>query len=159
MSLVNNEELKNLTNTTNGSINKQVVDFAKNILFSQLKSYISDEKQYKIINDKMSNMKIELLSSPDFKDKFYESNGKGFLPAAFVYGGIIYFRNDINFDINDFRAKWWPLLLNGNTLRIMQKKNVEILLNRLYRCDTIPAVNMKCICLQIKHNMRTGKAE
>lgn len=64
-----------------------------------------------------------------------------------------------NFDINDFRAKWWPLLLNGNTLRIMQKKNVEILLNRLYRCDTIPAVNMKCICLQIKHNMRTGKAE
>ena len=102
MSLVNNEELKNLTNTTNGSINKQVVDFAKNILFSQLKSYISDEKQYKIINDKMSNMKIELLSSPDFKDKFYESNGKGFLPAAFVYGGIIYFRNDINFDINDF---------------------------------------------------------
>jgi len=53
MSLVNNEELKNLTNTTNGSINKQVVDFAKNILFSQLKSYISDEKQYKIINDKI----------------------------------------------------------------------------------------------------------
>ena len=102
MSLVNNEELKNLTNTTNGSINKQVVDFAKNILFSQLKSYISDEKQYKIINDKISNMKIELLSSPNFKDKFYESNGKGFLPAAFVYGGIIYFRNDINFDINDF---------------------------------------------------------
>ena len=69
MSLVNNEELKNLTNTTNGSINKQVVDFAKNILFSQLKSYISDEKQYKIINDKISNMKIELLSSPNFKDK------------------------------------------------------------------------------------------
>lgn len=102
MSLVNNEELKNLTNTTNGSINKQVVDFAENILFSQLKSYISDEKQYKIINDKISNMKIELLSSPNFKDKFYESNGKGFLPAAFVYGGIIYFRNDINFDINDF---------------------------------------------------------
>ncbi len=102
MSLVNNEELKNLTNTTNGSINKQVVDFAKNILFSQLKSYISDEEQYKIINDKISNMKIELLSSPNFKDKFYESNGKGFLPAAFVYGGIIYFRNDINFDINDF---------------------------------------------------------
>ena len=91
MSLVNNEELKNLTNTTNGSINKQVVDFAKNILFSQLKSYISDEKQYKIINDKISNMKIELLSSPNFKDKFYESNGKGFLPAAFVYGGIILF--------------------------------------------------------------------
>jgi phosphomevalonate kinase len=102
MRLVNNEGLKKLTNTTNGSINKQVVDFAKNILFSQLKSYISDEKQYKIINDKISNMKIELLSSPDFKDKYYESNGKGFLPAAFVYGGIIYFRNDINFDINDF---------------------------------------------------------
>ena len=102
MSLVNNEELKNLTNTTNGSINKQVVDFAKNIFFSQLKSYISDEKQYKIINDKISNMKIELLSSPNFKDKFSQSKGKGFLPAAFVYGGIIYFRNDINFDINDF---------------------------------------------------------
>lgn len=102
MSLVNNEELKNLTNTTNGSINKQIVDFAKNILLSRLKSYILDEKQYEIINDKISNMKIELLSSSDFKDKFYESNGKGFLPAAFVYGGIIYFRNDINFDINDF---------------------------------------------------------
>ena len=39
MSLVNNEELKNLTNTTNGSINKQVVDFAKNIIFTIKKLY------------------------------------------------------------------------------------------------------------------------
>ena len=61
MSLVNNEELKNLTNTTNGSINKQVVDFAKNILFSQLKSYISDEKQYKIINDKINYVSFYLF--------------------------------------------------------------------------------------------------
>lgn len=83
MSLVNNEELKNLTNTTNGSINKQIVDFAKNILFSQLKSYISDEKQYKIINDKISNIKIELLSNSDFKDKFYESCWQRFFASSF----------------------------------------------------------------------------
>ena len=101
MSLVNNEELKKITTTTNGSINKQVIDFTKNILLSQLKPYILDETQAKIINEKIKNMKIEILSNDDFKDKFYKSNGKGFLPGAYVYQNTIYFRNDLNFDINE----------------------------------------------------------
>ena len=124
MSLINNEELKKITSITNSSINKQVVDFAKNILFSQLKSYISDEKQTKVVNEKIINMKIELLSSSDFKDKFYKSNGKGFLPAAFVYEDIIYFRNDINFDVNDFHNLIHEMLhiisYNGEKMGLLQ---------------------------------------
>ena len=81
------------------NINVIRVDLPKSINSFHIKIF---KKDTILINDKISNMKIELLSSPNFKDKFYESNGKGFLPAAFVYGGIIYFRNDINFDINDF---------------------------------------------------------
>ncbi len=124
MSLINDEELKKITSITNSSINKQVVDFAKNILFSQLKSYISDEKQTKVVNEKIINMKIELLSSSDFKDKFYKSNGKGFLPAAFVYEDIIYFRNDINFDVNDFHNLIHEMLhiisYNGEKMGLLQ---------------------------------------
>lgn len=124
MSLINDEELKKITSITNSSINKQVVDFAKNILFSQLKSYISDEKQTKVVNEKIINMKIELLSSSDFKDKFYKSNGKGFLPAAFVYEDIIYFRNDINFDVNDFHNLIHEMLhiisYNGEKIGLLQ---------------------------------------
>ena len=41
-SLINNEELKKITSITNRIINKQIIDSAKNILFLQLKSYISD---------------------------------------------------------------------------------------------------------------------
>lgn len=72
MSFINNEELKKITN---GSINIQVIDFAKNVLISQLKPYVFDEKQAKIIKEKIENMKIEILSNDDFKDKFYKSNG------------------------------------------------------------------------------------
>ena len=127
MSLINDEELKKITSITNSSINKQVVDFAKNILFSQLKSYISDEKQTKVVNEKIINMKIELLSSSDFKDKFYKSNGKGFLPAAFVYEDIIYFRNDINFDVNDFHNLIHEMLhvvsCSGEDMGFLQHNN------------------------------------
>ena len=49
MSFINNEELKKITN---GSINMHVIDFAKNILILQLKPYIFDETQAKIIKEK-----------------------------------------------------------------------------------------------------------
>ncbi len=98
MSFINNEELKKITN---GSINIQVIDFAKNVLILQLKPYIFDETQAKIIKEKLEDMKIEILSSDDFKDKYYKSNGKGFLPGAYVYQNTIYFRNDLNFDVNE----------------------------------------------------------
>ncbi len=59
MSFINNEELKKITN---GSINMYVIDFAKNILILQLKPYIFDETQVKIIKEKIENMKIEIIS-------------------------------------------------------------------------------------------------
>ena len=59
MSFINNEELKKITN---GSINMQVIDFAKNVLILQLKPYIFDETQVKIIKEKIENMKIEIIS-------------------------------------------------------------------------------------------------
>ena len=98
MSFINNEELKKITNGS--SINMQIIDFAKNVLILQLKPYIFDETQAKIIKEKIENMKIEMLSSDDFEDKFYKINGKGVLPGAYVYQNTIYFRNDLNFDIN-----------------------------------------------------------
>ena len=125
MSLVNNEELKKITTTTNGSINKQVIDFTKNILLSQLKPYILDETQAKIINEKIKNMKIEILSNDDFKDKYYKSNGKGFLPGAYVYQNTIYFRNDLNFDINELHNLIHEMLHiisdNGEKMGLLQR--------------------------------------
>ena len=59
MSFINNEELKKITN---GSINMQVIDFDKNVLILQLKPYIFDETQVKIIKEKIENMKIEIIS-------------------------------------------------------------------------------------------------
>lgn len=79
MSFINNEELKKITNGS--SINMQTIDFAKNVLILQLKPCIFDETQAKIIKEKIENMKIEILSNDDFKDKFYKSNGKVFLPV------------------------------------------------------------------------------
>ena len=64
MSFINNEELKKITN---GSINIHVIDFAKNILILQLKPYIFDETQAKIIKEKIDNISILGLSIFAFK--------------------------------------------------------------------------------------------
>lgn len=121
MSFINNEELKKITN---GSINMHVIDFAKNILILQLKPYIFDETQAKIIKEKIDNMKIEILSNDDFKDKYYKSNGKCFLPGAYVYQNTIYFRNDLNFDINELHNLIHEMLHiisdNGEKMGLLQ---------------------------------------
>ena len=125
MSLVNNEELKKITETTNGSINIQAIDFAKNVLISQLEPYIFDEKQAKIIKEKLEDMKIEILPNDAFRDKFYKSNGKGFLPGAYVYQNTIYFRNDLNFDINELHKLIHEMLHiisdNGEKMGLLQR--------------------------------------
>lgn len=122
MSFINNEELKKITNGS--SINMQTIDFAKNVLILQLKPYIFDETQAKIINEKIENMKIEILSNDDFRDKFYKSNGKGFLPGAYVYQNTIYFRNDLNFDINELHNLIHEMLHiisdNGEKMGLLQ---------------------------------------
>lgn len=122
MSFINNEELKKITNGS--SINMQTIDFAKNVLILQLKPYIFDETQAKTIKEKIENMKIEILSNDDFKDKFYKSNGKGFLPGAYVYKNTIYFRNDLNFDINELHNLIHEMLHiisdNGEKMGLLQ---------------------------------------
>lgn len=122
MSFINNEELKKITNGS--SINMQTIDFAKNVLVLQLKPYIFDEIQAKTIKEKIVNMKIEILSNDDFKDKFYKSNGKGFLPGAYVYQNTIYFRNDLNFDINELHNLIHEMLHiisdNGEKMGLLQ---------------------------------------
>lgn len=122
MSFINNEELKKITNGS--SINMQTIDFAKNVLILQLKPYIFDEIQAKTIKEKIVNMKIEILSNDDFKDKFYKSNGKGFLPGAYVYQNTIYFRNDLNFDINELHNLIHEMLHiisdNGEKMGLLQ---------------------------------------
>lgn len=122
MSFINNEELKKITNGS--SINMQTIDFAKNVLILQLKPYIFDETQAKTIKEKIENMKIEILSNDDFKDKFYKSNGKGFLPGAYVYQNTIYFRNDLNFDINELHNLIHEMLHiisdNGEKMGLLQ---------------------------------------
>lgn len=122
MSFINNEELKKITNGS--SINMQTIDFAKNVLILQLKPYIFDEIQAKTIKEKIVNMKIEILSNDDFKDKFYKSNGKGFLPGAYVYKNTIYFRNDLNFDINELHNLIHEMLHiisdNGEKMGLLQ---------------------------------------
>lgn len=124
MSFINNEELKKMTCTSNGCINKEVIDYAKNILFSQLKPYIFDETQAKIINEKIENMKIEILSGNDFENKYYKSGGKGFLPGAYVYQNTIYFRDDLNFDINELHNLIHEMLHiisdNGEKMGLLQ---------------------------------------
>lgn len=122
MSFINNEELKKITNGS--SINMQTIDFAKNVLILQLKPYIFDETQAKIIKEKIDNMKIEILSNDDFKDKYYKSNGKGFLPGAYVYQNTIYFRNDLDFDINELHNLIHEMLHiisdNGEKMGLLQ---------------------------------------
>lgn len=102
MSLITNDELTKLTSTTSGTINNQVIEFAKKVLFTRIPTYIANNEELEIINNKISNMRVELLSGESFKETYYKCNGKGFLPSAFTYKGIIYFRNDIEFNSNDF---------------------------------------------------------
>ena len=102
MSLVSNEKLTELTNSSNGKINEQVITFAKTFLYSQLKNYITDEALLKQIKEKLEIMNIKLLSSDEFKKVYYNSNGKGFLPGAFVYKETIYFKNEAKFENDDF---------------------------------------------------------
>ena len=122
MSFINNEELKKITNGS--SINMQTIDFAKNVLILRLKPYISDETQAKIIKEKIENMKIEILLSHDFENKYYKSGGKGFLPGAYVYQNTIYFRNDLIFDINELHNLIHEMLHiisdNGEKMGLLQ---------------------------------------
>lgn len=102
MSLISNDELTKLTSTTDGTINNQVIELAKNVLFTKISAYIIDDDELEIIRNKISNMKIELLSGDSFKESYSKCNGKGFLPGGFEYLGVVYFRNDLEFDKNEF---------------------------------------------------------
>ena len=102
MSLITNNELTKLTSTTSGTINNQVIELAKEILFTRISTYITDIEELEIIKNKISNMRIELLSGDSFKETYYKCNGKGFLPGGFEYLGVVYFRNDLEFDKNEF---------------------------------------------------------
>lgn len=124
MSLIANDELTKITSTTSGTINNQVIELAKKVLFTRISTYITDDDELEIIKSKISNMKIELLSGDNFKETYYKCNGKGFLPAAFTYKGIIYFRNDIEFNSNDFHNLIHEMLHvisdNGEKLGLFQ---------------------------------------
>lgn len=102
MSIITNDVLNKITSLTSGTINNQVIEFAKNILFTRISTYTIDNKELDMIRDKISNMDIKLLSNEDFKDTYYKCNGRGFLPGGFEYHGVIYFRNDLEFDTTEF---------------------------------------------------------
>lgn len=102
MSLIDNVELEKLTVITDGKINKQVVDLAKNVLYLQLGNYITDEQEHEMIKEKIQNLKVELLSLEDFKETHYKCGGSGFLPGGFEYKGDVYFRNDVEFTSREF---------------------------------------------------------
>lgn len=102
MSIITNDVLNKITSLTSGTINNQVIEFAKNILFTRISTYTTDNKELDMIRDKISNMEIKLLSNEDFKDTYYKCNGRGFLPGGFEYHGVIYFRNDLEFDTTEF---------------------------------------------------------
>ncbi len=102
MSINTQEKLKTLTELTGGKINNQIIQFAKDILFSRISFIVTDQNLLTHIKQRISDIKIELLSSEDFKETFYKSNGKGFLPGGFVYNGTIYFTNDLEFNKTDF---------------------------------------------------------
>lgn len=102
MSLIANDELTKITSTTSGTINNQVIELAKKVLFTRISTYIIDDDELEIIRNKISNMKIELLSGDSFKEAYSKCNGKGFLPGGFEYLGVVYFRNDLEFDKNEF---------------------------------------------------------
>ena len=67
MSLIANDELTKITSTTSGTINNQVIELAKKVLFTKISAYIIDDDELEIIRNKISNMKIELLSGDSFK--------------------------------------------------------------------------------------------
>lgn len=102
MSIFTNDTLNKITSSTSGKINSQIIEFTKEILFTKLSNYITDPKELDMIKNKISNIKIELLSNEDFKNIYYKCNGSGFLPGGFQYLGIIYFRNDLEFDTVEF---------------------------------------------------------
>ena len=102
MSLIANDELTKITSTTSGTINNRVIELAKKVLFTKISAYIIDDDELEIVRNKISNMKIELLSGDSFKEAYSKCNGKGFLPGGFEYLGVVYFRNDLEFDKNEF---------------------------------------------------------
>ena len=61
------DELTKITSTTSGTINNQVIKLAKKVLFTKISAYIIDDDELEIIRNKISNMKIELLSGDSFK--------------------------------------------------------------------------------------------
>ena len=112
MSLVSDEKLSKLTSTSNGKINSEVIEFAKTFLYSRLKTYVIDEKLLKIVEEKLKKINIKLVTSDEFVEIFHNSNGKGFLPGAFVFDNTIYFRNDLEFDKNEFHKLIHEMLHN-----------------------------------------------
>lgn len=93
MSVVDKEKLENMMNITGGTINNEVVLYAKNFLIERLTTFVSNDNELQEIKNKLYKLKIEFLSDEEFKKIYEENKGKGFLPGAFVANDVLYFKN------------------------------------------------------------------
>lgn len=93
MGVVDKEKLENMMNTTGGTINNEVVEYAKSFLIERLTTFVSNENELQEIKNKLQKLKIEFVSDEEFKKNYEENNGKGFLPGAFVTNDVLYFKN------------------------------------------------------------------
>lgn len=66
MSIITNDTLNKITSQTSGKINNKIIEFTKEILFTKLFNYITAPKELDMIKNKISNIKIELLSNDFF---------------------------------------------------------------------------------------------
>ena len=89
MSVVNYSLIKKLTNGK--SINHKVVDYAKELLFSLIRDYITEEEQLEQIKEKLSRMEVRLLTDNEFK-RTYDKYTRGPIPRAFVVDNTVYLK-------------------------------------------------------------------
>ena len=104
MSVVNYDEINKIALKTNGTINEDILNYAKQFLINRIKPYITAEQEYKIVKDKILNIEVILIDSNAFKQKYADNGGKGLLPGAYYHNGLIYFKNDLKF--SGFEVLW-----------------------------------------------------
>lgn len=66
MGVVDKEKLENMMNTTGGTINNEVVEYAKSFLIERLTTFVSNENELQEIKNKLQKLKIEFVSDEEF---------------------------------------------------------------------------------------------
>lgn len=77
----------------------------KMLIINKLSELTTDKDLLELVKNRIENVKVEVLDSLSFENKYREYNGEGFVPASFEYYGTVYINestSDIHTLIHEF---------------------------------------------------------